>query len=136
MKRIFINLIKSLAFVIKVFSCPLYMRVMVYAHKFSGVEFLGRPEYIDPTVVFKQPGRIRLGDNIVISTDVVILSYGRMHDIYIGKDTFIGAKTCILPNTTIGKCCIIGAGAVVSGIVEDYSIMVGNPAKKIGDTRN
>lgn len=54
----------------------------------------------------------------------------------IGSNSFIGAGAIILPGTGIGKSCIIGAGAVVKGIVEDYSIVVGNPARKIGDTRD
>lgn len=56
--------------------------------------------------------------------------------VYIGEDAFIGASVVVLPGTRIGKSVIIGAGAVVKGVVEDYSIMVGNPARKIGDTRD
>ena len=32
----------------------------------------------------------------------------------------------------IGKYSLIGAGAVITKDVKDFSIMVGNPAKKIG----
>ena len=53
----------------------------------------------------------------------------------IGEHSFIGAGAIVLPGTRIGKYCIIGAGAVVKGKIEDYSIVIGNPAKKIGDTR-
>ena len=54
----------------------------------------------------------------------------------IGAETFIGAGAIILPGTTIGKYCIVGAGAVVKGNVPDYAIVVGNPATCIGDTRD
>lgn len=50
--------------------------------------------------------------------------------------SLVGAGAIVLPGSKIGKYCIIGAGAVVKGVIEDYSIMVGNPAKKIGDTRD
>lgn len=53
----------------------------------------------------------------------------------IGENSFIGAGAIVLPGTTIGKNCIIGAGSVVKGIVEDYSIVAGNPCRVIGDTR-
>jgi len=33
---------------------------------------------------------------------------------------------------TLGKHCLIGAGAVVTKDVPDYALMVGNPAKQIG----
>lgn len=49
----------------------------------------------------------------------------------IGDNTFVGAGAIILPKTTIGNFCIIGAGAVVKGNIPDYSVVVGNPAKII-----
>lgn len=49
----------------------------------------------------------------------------------IEENTFIGAGAIILPGTRIGKHCIIGAGAVIKGVIEDYSILIGNPAKKL-----
>lgn len=55
--------------------------------------------------------------------------------ISVGESTFIGARASILPGSNIGKCCIIGACAVVKGEIPDYSIVVGNPGKIVGDTR-
>jgi len=51
--------------------------------------------------------------------------------IHIGKNSFIGARAVVLPGTYIGDNCIIGAGSVIKGKVENNSIMIGNPAKKI-----
>ncbi len=53
----------------------------------------------------------------------------------IGEFTFIGTSCVILPGTSIGKGCIVGAGSVVKGNYPNYSIIVGNPSKIIGDTR-
>ena len=44
----------------------------------------------------------------------------------------IGANATIICGHTIGRYALIGAGAVVTKDVEPYSIMVGNPAQKIG----
>jgi acetyltransferase-like isoleucine patch superfamily enzyme len=55
--------------------------------------------------------------------------------VFIGAYTFIGTSSVILPGVSIGKGCIVGAGSVVSKNIPDYSIVVGNPAKIIGDTR-
>ena len=52
---------------------------------------------------------------------------GQFEKVVIGEDTWIGNGALIMAN--IGKKCIIGAGAVVTDDVEDYSIVVGNPAK-------
>ena len=54
----------------------------------------------------------------------------------IGEDSFIGAGCIILPGCKIGKFCIVGAGAVVKGNFEDYSVIVGSPARKIKDIRD
>lgn len=53
----------------------------------------------------------------------------------IGKNTFIGANSIIMPNTNIGQGCIVAAFAYVQGSFGDFSIIGGNPAKKIGDVR-
>ena len=44
----------------------------------------------------------------------------------------IGANATILPGLTLGRRCLIGAGAVVTKDVPAYSIVTGNPAKVIG----
>lgn len=54
----------------------------------------------------------------------------------IGEYSFIGASCVILAGTTVGKGCIIGAGSIVSGNFPDYSVIVGNPAKIVGDTKS
>lgn len=44
----------------------------------------------------------------------------------------IGANATILCGVKLGKFSLIGAGAVITKDVKDFSIMVGNPARKIG----
>lgn len=56
--------------------------------------------------------------------------------ILIGKFTFIGPHSTIMPNTTIGKGSIIAAYSYVIGEFPDFAIISGNPAKAIGDTRD
>jgi acetyltransferase-like isoleucine patch superfamily enzyme len=55
--------------------------------------------------------------------------------IKIGKYTVIGPYALIMPGTTIGKGCIVHAYSMVKGEFPDFSIIKGNPAKVIGDTR-
>ena len=48
------------------------------------------------------------------------------------KGASIGANATIICGNDIGRFAFIGAGAIVTKEVPDYSIMVGNPAKNIG----
>lgn len=51
--------------------------------------------------------------------------------IVISDDVWIGANVIILPGVTVGKGSIIGAGAVVTKNVPEYSVVGGNPATVI-----
>ena len=53
--------------------------------------------------------------------------------IIIEDDVWIGANTVILDGTIIRKGAVIGAGSIVKGEIEPYSINVGNPLVKIGE---
>jgi acetyltransferase-like isoleucine patch superfamily enzyme len=48
----------------------------------------------------------------------------------------IGSNVTIVSGVTIGEGAMIGAGAVVNKDVPDYTLVVGVPARAIGDTRN
>jgi UDP-2-acetamido-3-amino-2,3-dideoxy-glucuronate N-acetyltransferase len=50
---------------------------------------------------------------------------------YIDEGVVIGAGAVILPGITLGKQCIVGAGAVVTHDVPAHSTVVGNPARNI-----
>jgi len=48
------------------------------------------------------------------------------------KGATIGANATIICGNELGKCCFIGAGAVVTKSVKPYALIVGNPGKQIG----
>jgi len=48
------------------------------------------------------------------------------------KGASIGANATIICGNTIGKFAFVGAGAVVTKDVDDYSLVIGNPAKHAG----
>jgi maltose O-acetyltransferase len=102
--------------------------------------FIGRNVLIDPG----HADRIFIGDDCTITSRVIILAhdattkrhigYTKVGDVSIGKKTFIGVGSIILPNVEIGENVIIGAGSVVTKDVPDNSVVAGNPAKVIGNT--
>ncbi|MBA7621036.1 Inositol 2-dehydrogenase/D-chiro-inositol 3-dehydrogenase [subsurface metagenome] len=58
--------------------------------------------------------------------------YGKWIPTLVKEGTSIGANATIVCGITIGKCTMIGAGAVVTKNVPDYAIVAGVPAEIIG----
>lgn len=55
--------------------------------------------------------------------------------VVISDDCWIGGHVVILPGVSIGKGCTVAAGSVVTTDVEDWSVVMGSPArvvKKVG----
>jgi acetyltransferase-like isoleucine patch superfamily enzyme len=81
------------------------------------------------------------------SSHVAIRLYGRAYvdtaektayftaPVVIGPYCFIGAHATVLPGTTLGRGCLVSAYSLVKGQFEDFSVIAGNPAKRVGDTR-
>ncbi len=66
------------------------------------------------------------------------LCYSQIHTcswggVIIEDDCWIGAGAIILNGITIGKGSVVGAGSVVTKDVPPYTIVAGNPARKIKD---
>jgi maltose O-acetyltransferase len=95
------------------------------------------------------PGLIQIDDGVAIGPNVTFIacSYpnnsfiGKVYDfdkrgkIHVREGAWIGTGAVIHPGVTIGKGAVIGSNAVVTKNVDDFSIMVGVPARKIGDVR-
>ncbi len=67
-----------------------------------------------------------VGDFVHVSPNATLCG-----NVKVGEGSHIGAGAVIIPNITIGKWAMIGAGSVVTKDVPDYSVVVGNPARKI-----
>jgi acetyltransferase-like isoleucine patch superfamily enzyme len=52
--------------------------------------------------------------------------------IFLGENTWVGARALLLRGAHIGKGSIVGAGAVVDFKVPPYSVMAGNPGRIVG----
>lgn len=92
----------------------------------------------------RHPELIEIGENVVISSNVKILSHSEpplsfkkyginytTKKTKINSNVYIGAGSIILPGITINEFCIIGAGSVVTKNVTNHCIFAGNPAKFI-----
>ncbi|TPE39985.1 acyltransferase [Pontibacter mangrovi] len=151
---------RAIKFLFRSIRLPLWYISMEKCSKFQffclkemGVKFNGKPRYLSAKVWFDGTdySLIKIGNNVTISSNIRILTHdwaldtiyqgyygtrqdkplGRTRAVEIGDSCFIGTGSLILPGTKLGKCCIVGAGAVVRGHFPDGSIIVGNPGKAI-----
>ena len=87
---------------------------------------------------------VKIGDRVTLADRVtlVISSYPNFSKIRpfvkdlhgyieIDDDAWLGTGCIIMPNIRIGKGAIVGAGAVVTKNVPDFTIVAGIPAKPI-----
>jgi len=91
-------------------------------------------------------GPVTIGNHVILAQNIVMsgLNHGyedinipihqqpvSMAPIVIEDDCWIGANVVVTSGVTIGKHCVIAAGAVVTKSIPPFSIAVGNPARII-----
>ena len=118
------------------------------AHIEFGTVLAHREVSIGPAVyigTFCSLGKVTIGENVMIGSNVDILSSRHQHRrvngrlmgsesgtfsmVEIGADTWIGNSAVIM--ASVGRGCIVGAGSVVVKSVRDGATVVGNPAREI-----
>jgi acetyltransferase-like isoleucine patch superfamily enzyme len=88
--------------------------------------------------------KLVIGDRVAIAPRVTLVTssdanFSRLMErikpvrgrIEIKDDAWIGTGVVILPNVTIGRAAIVGAGAVVTRDVPDEAVVAGVPAKPL-----
>jgi acetyltransferase-like isoleucine patch superfamily enzyme len=64
-------------------------------------------------------------------TEPIGRQFSEPRPVSIGSDWWLGHGAVVLPGATIGRHVVVGAGAVVTGEIPDFSVAVGNPARVI-----
>ena len=108
--------------------------------------YIGNDVRINARCWISGGGGLTIEDNVLIGPLVIIHTANHMFEdtntsissqghikkpVVIKKNSWIGASSIILPGTSIGENCIIGAGSVVTKDTDSFSVYAGNPAKKI-----
>ena len=104
---------------------------------------IGSFSHINQGCFLDARSRISIGNSVSISHYVRLVTGSHniqdKHFSYKGSEivihdfAWIGIGVTILQGVTIGKGAVVCAGAVVTKDVEDFSIVAGIPAKKIGE---
>ncbi|HEY5040832.1 MAG TPA: acyltransferase [Verrucomicrobiae bacterium] len=130
-----------------------YGRIMDYSllMSYGGDIEIGDDCSINPFCVLYGHGGLKIGDGVRIAAHTVIIpanhSFADVNipiwrqaetrsGIIIADDVWIGAGCKILDGVQIGRGCVIGAGAVVTSSLPDFSIAVGIPARVVGNRKN
>jgi acetyltransferase-like isoleucine patch superfamily enzyme len=92
-------------------------------------------------------GQVEIGRNALLSPGVQVISGNHVFDkphvpirdqgtaygkVTIGEDCWLGTNAIVLPGVTIGRGSVVGAGAVVTRDLPDFSIALGVPARVVG----
>lgn len=94
-------------------------------------------------------GTVSMGDGVRIGAHTSILGFNHSmapdkpvyqqpltaKGITIADDVWIGSNAVVLDGVTIGEHSVVGAGAVVTKDVPPWSVVAGNPARRIRDRR-
>jgi UDP-2-acetamido-3-amino-2,3-dideoxy-glucuronate N-acetyltransferase len=68
----------------------------------------------------------------VLNPRAFIPRMGELKPTVVGFGATIGANATVVCGHNLGRFCLVGAGAVVTGDVPDHALMVGVPARRVG----
>lgn len=122
-----------------------FVGVNAFLHELRGV-VTGREVKIAHDVLIDpvEPGSVVLEDCVTISPRVTIFAHTNptsplyeymgprtVNPVRIKEGAWIGTGAIILPGVTVGRYCVIGAGAVVTKDIPDFTLAVGVPAEPV-----
>lgn len=105
---------------------------------------VGRRTFANFGLVALDVGRITIGDDVQIATNVQLLTpthptepeprrakWEAALPITIEDNAWLGGGAIILPGVTVGENSVVGAGAVVTRDVPRNTLVAGNPARVV-----
>ena len=124
-------------------SCPLNSW-RVKMHRWRGVH-IGKRVYIglQCNIDNAYPEYVFLEDDSSLAGEVTVVAHSnpfkhfegvieaKVAPVVVRKGAWVSIKSTLLAGADIGEYAIVSAGSVVSSKVHDYTMVVGNPAKKV-----
>lgn len=119
----------------------------VLLHRVRGVR-IGRHVYIGPGVVLDSlyPSRVVVEDHVSIGMGTMIFAHSnptcsawlkaayfprRVRETRIRSGAWVAPGCIVLAGVTIGRNSVVGAGSVVVRDVDEYTVVAGNPARRV-----
>lgn len=135
--------IRNTVYQLLAYACP-NNGIRKCLHRWRGVH-IGKNVYIGMFCLLDNlhPEYIYIEDNASINSGSMILTHfnpmkrfapilqARVAPVLIKEGAILAVRSTILPGVEIGQSSIVSAGSVVEKSVSDYTLVKGNPAKKI-----
>lgn len=148
MMRFLIRKIFNTAFYWLAYVSP-FLSHRVFFHKLRGVK-IGKnvKVHIHCKLDNAYPEYIILEDDVSVNQNTTILTHSNpssrwkgllvphVKPVLLKKGCMIGLNSTILPGIRVGYYSIVSAGSVVTRNVPDFTVVAGNPAKKIASIKN
>lgn len=103
---------------------------------------IGAKAYLGPGVFIDLAEAVTIENEAVLAPQVMILTHGDVGDrmlarwmrrkegpVVLKQGCWVGARAVILPGVTVGIGAVVGAGAVVTSDVSDFTVVAGVPAR-------
>ena len=109
---------------------------------------IGDRVYLGPGVHIDLAAPVTIEPEVVLAPGAMVLTHGdvgqrflagflqrREGPVLLRHGCWIGARAVILPGVTVGEAAVVGAGAVVTHDVPDFTVVAGVPARVIKKLR-
>jgi maltose O-acetyltransferase len=110
---------------------------------------IGKMAYIGEDLIIidelRDKGNLAIGNRVAVAERVTLVissnpNFSRIAPyvsnthgpIIIEDDAWLGTGVIVMPNTTIGRGAVVGAGSLVLKDVPPFTVVAGVPAKSIG----
>lgn len=116
--------------------------IRIGARAFINLGFMAVDGFQAGMIVIGEEASLAPGVNLVAVASPNNSFLGRDYDVIrrgqvvIGPGAWLGVNVVVLPSVTVGRGAVVGAGAVVTRNVPDFSVVAGVPARIIGDVRD
>jgi virginiamycin A acetyltransferase len=115
----------------------------------SGDVVIGQNVYINSGCVIYSGAGITIGNDVLIAANCTLAPVNHLFErrdiaireqrfgadkggIAIEDDVWIGANSVVLDGAHLRRGCVVGAGSVVTGDLDEYSINIGAPTRCVG----
>lgn len=137
--------IKNTLLMLLAYACP-SNGLRIKLHRLRGVT-IGKNVYLGMFCFLDNlyPEYIYIDDNASVNAGTMILTHfnpmkqfaailkAKVAPVVIEKKAIVAVRCVLLPGITIGESAIVSAGSIVEKNVSAYTLVRGNPAKKVTD---